>query len=291
MEAGRLNPGAARCAFAIVVGSSFTNLSAADWPNYRGPTHDGVSTESIRTNWTASPPQQLWKVPVGAALSSLTIKDGRVFTMERHGNTITGREFCIALNANTGAKLWERDIDLADYPHAGVGSDDGPRSTPVVEGDRVYVLGSYLQLVCLNANDGTEVWRRNLIADYGGGVVAWQSAGSPTILGDNIFVATAASGSRLFAFNKHTGALVWRQHADTMTQATPVPATLHGVPQIVFFTQTGLVSVNPATGAAYWRLPLSFSTSSAASPIVDGNLVYGSPVARSMHSMTGLLCP
>ena len=84
--------------------------SAGDWPNYRGPTHDGVSAEFIRTNWTDVAPQQLWKVSVGAALSSMTVKDGRVFTMERHGDTITGREFCIALDANTGTKLWETDI-------------------------------------------------------------------------------------------------------------------------------------------------------------------------------------
>ncbi len=254
---------------------------AADWPQYRGPNHDGISPEHIRTNWTAQPPQQLWKVPLGAGLSSLTIQNGRVFTMERHGNTITGREFCVALNAATGAELWEADIDLADYPHAGVGNDDGPRSTPTVDGDRVYALGSYLNLVCLNVTNGEVIWSRNLVSEFGpvlggtyGGVVDWQSAASPLVVGDFVFVASAASANRLFAFNKYTGAVVWRKHDDTMTQASPVFATVAGVPQVIFFTKSGLVSVKPDTGDLLWRYAFPFSTSTAASAVVANNLVY-----------------
>ena len=274
MQAGCPNSGVRRCVFAIFLHLSINTVSAADWPQYRGPNHDGISSEIIRTNWTSQPPQQLWKVPLGAGLSSLTIQNGRVFTMERHGNTITGREFCVALNASTGAKLWEADIDLADYPDEGVGSDDGPRSTPTVDDDRVYALGSYLNLVCLNVTNGVVIWSRNLVTDYTSGVISWQSAGSPLVVGDLVYVAAATASNRLFAFNKHTGALVWRKHNDTMTQASPVFATIANVPQVIFFTQSGLVSVKPDTGDQLWRYPFPFSTSTAASAVVANNLVY-----------------
>lgn len=279
MQASCLSRWGVRCVLAIFSSLSYTVLSAADWPQYRGPNHDGVSPEIIRTNWTAQPPQQLWKVPIGAALSSLAIQNGRVFTMERHGDTITGREFCVALDVATGAELWETDVDLADYPDAGVGPDDGPRSTPTVDGDRVYALGSYLNLVCMNATNGAVIWSRNLMTDYASGIVPWQSAGSPLVVGDLVYVAAATSVDRLFAFNKHTGTLVWRKHNDTMTQASPVYATVAGMPQVIFFTQSGLVSVKPDTGDQLWRYllpPDAFSTSTAASPVVAGNLVYAS---------------
>lgn len=281
MQACCLNPRAGRCVLAVLLISSLPPLRAADWPQYRGPNQDGVSTETIRTNWTAQPPPQLWQVPLGAALSSLSIQNGRVFTMEREGNTIDGRERCVALDAATGQRLWSADVDLADYPHGGVGGDDGPRSTPTADGDRVYALGSYLNLVCLNAANGQVVWSRNLVADFPTltsgtyrGVVDWQSAGSPLVVGDLVYVASAANTDRLFAFNKYTGALVWRRHNDTMTQASPVFSTIAGVPQIVFFTRSGLVSVNPLTGDQFWRYTFPFSTSSAASPVVGGDTVY-----------------
>ncbi len=271
-----------RSVFAILSFHTASLLSAADWPQYRGPNQDGVSPEVLRTNWTAQPPQQLWKVPLDAGLSSLTIQNGRVFTMERHGDTITGREFCVALNAGTGAQLWETDVDLADYPDGGVWSgsgpnDDGPRSTPTADGDRVYALGSYLNLVCLNVTNGAVIWSRNLMSEYASGIVSWQSAGSPLVVGDLVYVAAATSVDRLFAFNKHTGALAWRKHNDTMTQASPVFATIAGVPQVIFFTQSGLVSVKPDTGDQLWRYllpPDAFSTSTASSAVVAGNLVY-----------------
>ena len=93
MQASCPNPWGCRVVFAMLFLLSAESSPAADWPQYRGPNHDGISPEHIRTNWTAQPPQQLWKVPLGAGLSSLTIQNGRVFTMERHGDTITGRSF------------------------------------------------------------------------------------------------------------------------------------------------------------------------------------------------------
>lgn len=263
---------------AICLTAHFTPaaLNAGDWTSYRGSTHDGVSTETIRTNWSQEAPRQLWKVPLNPGLSSFTVSGGRLFTQVRTPGTQPTTEYCVALDADTGAQLWiSAALGPADYPHGGVGEhDDGPRSTPVVDGDRVYVLTSYLKLFCLNAATGQEVWSKDLVALYGGTVIAWQNAASPLIEGDLILVNCNASNQRLLALRKQDGSEAWKGQNDAMTQATPVAASIAGVRQVVFFAQSGLVSVAPADGAVLWRYPFSYSTSSGASPVVGDDIVY-----------------
>lgn len=257
-----------------------TTLAAADWPQYRGSNHDGISTETIRTNWSEEAPRQVWKVPLQPGLSSLAISGGRVFTLVRPPGAQPTTEYCVALDANTGNELWRTPVGVADYPNGGVGSDDGPRSTPSVDGDRVYVLATYLNLLCLNAATGSVVWSNNIVATYGGSPIDWQSAASPLLEGDLIFVHcnAAASNQRLLAFRKQDGTEAWHGPSqgsnNRMTQATPVVATIAGVRQVVFFAQSGLVSVVPETGVVLWRYPFPFSISTAASPVVGNGVVY-----------------
>jgi len=258
--------------------------NAGDWPQYRGPTHDGVSTESIRTNWTEEPPSELWRVPIGAGLSSLAVAQGRVFTLAK-GSSPTGdpREFVVALDADTGDTLWATDLDEASYPNGGVGDDDGPRGTPTVDGDFVYAFGAYLRLVCLRIEDGSLVWERDFLEELGSSVINWQNAASPLLVGDLIYVnCNAPSGGRLTAVNKADGTEAWREHPDDiMTQATPIATTIAGVPQIIFFARSGLVAVDPATGQELWRYPFAYSTSTAASPVVGDDVVYCSAAYSS----------
>lgn len=260
---------------------SFLTPTRADWTHYRGSNHDGTYTGSIRTNWTAEAPRLLWRIPMGAALSSLTIQGGRVFTQARRADGGQDREFAVALDAATGKELWMANLGVADYPNGGVGDDDGPRSTPVLDGDRVYVLTSYLRLFCLEAATGREIWRRDFPVELGAPVIAWQNAASPLLQGDLILLNANAGNRRLMAVRKSDGTTAWQAHDEAMTQSTPVAADLAGVPQVVFFTQTGLVSVRPANGALLWRFPLWNATSIAASPVAAGDLVYGSAAYSS----------
>lgn len=249
-------------------------VRGGDWPQYRGLTHDGHSDEVIRTNWAENPPQVLWKVPLDPALSSIAVAGGRAFTQARRRMNGEDREFCVALDADTGRELWASDVGLAYYPNGGVGSDDGPRSTPTIEGDRVYVLSSYLDLHCFNAANGEVIWSKDLRAEFGGNVIPWQNAASPLLVGDLIYLNCNAAPNRLLALRKTDGSVVWRRHNHTMTQSTPVAATLAGTLQVVFFTQTGLVGVDPDSGDELWVYPFSYSTSTAASPVVAGEMVY-----------------
>src|SRR5436190_2911179 len=250
-------------------------LCAGDWPQYRGPNHDGISTETIRTNWSVEPPRQVWKVPLEPALSSFSVSGGKAFTMVRRPVDSGQQEFCIALNADTGAELWASvPLDIADYPNGGVGSDDGPRSTPSVDGDRVYVLTTYLRLYCLSVTNGSVIWSRDLVTEYGSTVILWQSAASALIDGDLVFVIGNAANQSLFAFHKSDGSEAWKGQSDVMTQASPIAATVACVRQIIFFAQSGLVSVTPDTGSVLWRYPFPFSTATAASPVVGNDIVY-----------------
>lgn len=253
-------------------------LRAADWPQYRGPNHDGSSPETLRTNWAAVPPKVVWKKAISPAWSSITVSGGRAFTQVNRRLSGQAREICVALNADTGAELWATPLDDADYPDAGTGSTDGPRSTPTVEGDRVYVLTSYLKLFCLRADTGAVVWSRDFVAEFPGTeVIDWQSAASPLLVGDLIFLNSNVAGRKLMAVRKSDGVTVWSGQTDTMTHASPTFATIAGTPQVVFLTARGLVGVTPETGGVLWRHGFTPSaTSTAASPVVANDYVYAS---------------
>lgn len=251
---------------------------AADWPQYRGPNHDGSSSESLRTDWAQKPPTVVWKRAIQPAWSSITVSGGRAFTQVNRAAAGRQREFCVALHADTGAELWATNLDRADYPDAGTGPTDGPRSTPSVEGDRVYVFTSYLKLYCLRADTGAVVWSRDFITEFEGtDVIDWQNAASPLLVGDLIFLNSNVANQRLMAVRKSDGLKVWSGQNDTMTHATPTFATIAGTPQVVFLTLRGLLGVVPETGAVLWRYNFNPSaTSTAATPIVANDYVYAS---------------
>lgn len=254
------------------------SLLAADWPQYRGPNHDGSSPESIRTDWAEKPPTIVWKRSIQSAWSSITVSGGKAFTQVNRAASGQQREFCVALDADTGTELWAANLDRASYPDAGTGSTDGPRSTPTVEGDRVYVFTSYLKLFCLSAETGAVVWSRDFIAEFPGtDVIDWQNAASPLLVGDLIFLNSNVAGQRLMAVRKTDGVTVWSGQNDVMTHATPAYVSIAGTPQVMFLTLSGLVGVAPETGSVLWRHGFSPSpTSTAATPIAANDYVYAS---------------
>lgn len=268
--------------------SAHPRVEGAEWTHYRGPTHDGVYDGPFQTDWDARPPRLLWRKPASPALSSLTISAGRAFTQGRRAVAGSDREFAIALNAATGEELWAVNLDQAEYPNGGVGDDDGPRSTPVVDGDHVYVLSSYLRLYCLEAATGHVVWQRNFPSEFSSAVIPWQNAASPLIVGDLVILNSNAGSTRLIAVRKSDGVTAWRRQNESMTQSTPVLAEVAGITQVIFHAQSGLVSVRPETGDLLWRFALPYSTSTAASPVVDGNLVYGSAAYSSGSGVVSL---
>src|SRR5262245_60265943 len=129
---------ALRCCSMVVVSLSLCGF-AAEWTQFRGPNHDGVSADRLNAQWSGSVTNPVWLVPVSNALCSVAVSGGRVFTQSRRSIGGLDREVCVALNAATGAELWAVVVDDNATYDGGVGDDDGPRTTPAVEGGSVFV--------------------------------------------------------------------------------------------------------------------------------------------------------
>lgn len=268
----------------LLAGAVCLPLSGADWPQYRGPNHDGTSPEKLPTQWPAGGLRQIWKTPLHNGFSSFTLGDGKAYTLVTRESDDGNQETCLALDAATGKELWAAPMGVGSSKYDGGGDSgapgndkgDGPRSTPSYDDGKVYVYSSRLVLKCFNAADGKTVWSCDLMKEHGGRNIMWESAASPLIDGDLVFVAGGGPGESLLAFDKKDGHVVWKAEDDKMTQATPIATTIMGERQVIFFTAKGLVSVAPKTGAVLWRYALPVTGAAGCSPVVSGDIVYAS---------------
>jgi outer membrane protein assembly factor BamB len=278
------------CSLAIVSLAGISMLNAAppakpsggnDWPSYRGPNGNGVTTADFGEPWDAGGPKRLWKAETTNGFSSIAVSGNLACTLVTRQHEGTATEFCVAMNAATGKELWAMPLKLAGYGHDGgnSGTDDnkggdGPRSTPTIDDGKVYVFASNLDLYCFDGKSGKAVWKKDIAREYGGKHIRWMNATSPLIEENLVIVSGGGPGAAFLAFDKANGALKWKSENDTITHATPTAATIHGVRQIIFFAKEGLAAVTPKDGKVLWRQPYPFSVSTAASPIVFQDIVY-----------------
>lgn len=266
--------------FATSIVALLPASQAVEWTQYRGPNHDGVSSEKILQSWPANGPRELWKVPLNAGFSSFAVGSGKAFTLVTRAVNGADQEVCLALDAATGKEIWAVALGIAKYDKGGNSGapdnngGDGPRSTPSFDDGRVYTLSGRLVLKCLDAENGKAIWTKDLVAENQGRVITWENAASPMIDGDLIYVVGGGAEESLLAIDKKDGHVVWKGESDSMTHSTPVAATILGERQVIFFTQKGLVSAAAKTGKVLWRYPFRYSTSTAMSPIVSGDIVY-----------------
>ncbi len=261
--------------FAVLCGSI---VNADSWPQYRGTVGDGISGEKIgNTNWSASSPPVVWKTKTPLGFSSFTVDAGRVYTVVARDE----KEQCVAMDAKTGKEIWSTPLGSSKYKQGGGNAGakdnkggDGPRSTPTTDGKHVYVYDSHMKLTCLAADTGKQVWQRDIEAEHAGRNIKWLNATSPVLDGDALYIAGGGPGESFLAINKNSGDVIWKSGDEKMTHATPTLATINGKKQIIYFMQSGLVSIDPANGEKIWSTVFKFSVSSAASPVVENDLVY-----------------
>jgi hypothetical protein len=268
-----------------------TNALGGDWPQYRGPTTDGISPELIATNWPATGPTVFWaNMSVTNGFSSFAVSQGRAFAMmsKDDGSGIL-QEYCVAVDAATGTNIWAAPIDVEPWDpgvnaNGGAGAfpydtGDGPRTTPSVKDDRVIALSGLLHLVCLNVTNGAVTWSNDLVSSYGASRIGWDNAASPCLDNDLVFVNlnTALDSQTLAAFRTSDGGLAWSSQNEGVTHTTPIVARIQGVRQVIFATQTGLVSLDRTTGNFLWKFTYPFfpiAVSMGASPVVYSNIVF-----------------
>ena len=198
-------------------------------------------------DWPTTGPKVLWKVPGGDGYSSVAVAQGRAITLVQHD----GAEFVLALDAAKGTKLWETKVAGAFKNSYG----NGPRSTPTIDGKFVYVQSPNGPLTCLDAEKGTIVWTVDLLKEYGAKNITWGLSASPLVEGELVYALPGAKGAGVAAFNKATGKLAWKSGDDKAAYATPVPVTIAGQKQIIFFTAAGLLAVTADQGKELWRMP------------------------------------
>ncbi len=235
---------------------------------------------SVR-DWGKVKLKKVWKEDTPAGFSSFAVAGGKVFTIVKGETDGNPGEAVLCLDARNGKKQWEQSITIINKYDGGGDSGtpenkggDGPRSTPVVDGGMVYCIDANLGVHCLDAASGKIVWQRDVLKDNAGVMIKWQNAASPLIDGDVLLLAGGGAGQGLLGLNKKTGEVIWKGQDDKMTHASPILTTLLGTKQAIFFTQSGLVSVNPQDGSVYWRQAYPFKVSTAASPVVWEDIVY-----------------
>jgi outer membrane protein assembly factor BamB len=242
-----------------------------DWPQWQGPDRTNVSTEKgLLKEWPKDGPPIAWTAQnLGAGYSTPSIAKGRVFLM----GAIDGDECVIALNEETGDQLWNRKIG----PGGGAGGFDGPRSTPTVDGDRLYALGVHGELACLNVADGEIVWHKDLRKDFGGSVGGWGYCESVLIDGDTL-VCTPGGKTSIAKLKKNDGSVVWKAQIpgnDQAAYSSPILAEINGVKQYIQFMSRGVVSVAAEDGKFLWRFDRPANgTANCSTPIAHDDLVF-----------------
>jgi outer membrane protein assembly factor BamB len=264
----------------------------SDWYQYRGSNGDGTAAEKILTSWPAEGPKRLWTVKTPAGFSSFSAAAGKVFTVVSRDIDGAPTEVCVAFDAVNGKELWASPTGAAKYRSGGdTGAPgntggDGPRSTPAVSDGRVYVYSSAIMLHCLDAATGKPLWKKDMRADFHGRNIDWESAMSPVIDGELLFIAGGGPGQAMLAFNKVSGEVVWQTGDDAMTHATPVLANIHGVRQVIFMMQSGLVALEARTGKPLWRFSFPYRIATGCSPVVAGDIV----ICAAGYDIGGAAC-
>ncbi len=246
---------------------------AEDWPNYRGPNHDGISQETDwRADWGDAGPKTLWRTEVGWGASSVVVADGRAYTMGNQGETEADETDVVScFDAVTGAVLWKHRYSCPRLPKYYEG---GTLSTPTVDGEAVYTLSKMGDLICLEAKTGRVIWERQLNRGLGFGLPTWHFSSSPLVVGDQLILNMGSAGA---AFDKRTGDLLWENGRGPCGYATPVPATINGTDCVVICGANSILGVRNSDGGLLWRYPFfNKHKATCADAIVSGNEVFAS---------------
>ena len=262
-------------------------VAASDWPQWRGPNRDGVSAETgLLTQWPTGGPPLAWRTnKLGAGFSSVSVANGKLFTIGDRPDA----SYVMALAENDGKHLWATKLGRA----GGGGGYPGPRCTPTVDGNLVYALGQFGDLVCVEANSGVIKWRKNLQQDFRGDMMSdWGYSESPLIDGGRLICTPGGSEGTIIALNKLSGQVLWRSKeiTDAAAYASVIARDIGGVRQFIQLTGESVFGVAANDGRLLWRGAHPGRTAVIPTPIEHGGHVYvtaGYGVGCALFHITG----
>jgi len=216
------------------------------WTDFRGPNRDGRYEEmEVSTAWPAQGPPLLWKQPIGLGFASFVVADKRAYTIEQR----RGKETVAAYDVDNGHELWTQSWNAQFNDSTG----DGPRATPTWDDGRIYALGATGELRCLDAKTGAVIWGKNILSENQASNLDWAMAASPLVVDDKVIVLPGGSANNsVVAYNKMTGAPVWKSQNDRQAYVSPMLVTLAGRRQIVVVSSSRAFGLEPGNGSLLW---------------------------------------
>ena len=264
-----------------------TRKTGIDWPTFLGPNHDSKSPEKgLTTPWPAEGPRVVWQRKLGVGYGTCSVALGRLFQFDRHGDKV--RLTC--MKSETGEELWRFEVPT-EYEDI-IGYNNGPRCCPVIDGDRVTILGPGGMLHCLKVTDGTLVWKNDTTKEFGVQQNFFGVGSTPIIEGDLLIAQVGGSppdsppiqsgavkpnGTGIVAFDKRTGEIKYKIADELASYAGPVVATIGGRRWCFVFARGGLVGFEPASGKVDFHYPWRSSkieSVNASNPVVVGDRVF-----------------
>ena len=239
---------------------------AADWPHYRGPNYDGISSETgWATTWPKDGPKVLWKHEIGIGFASMSVNNGKVYAT---GN-IDNNDIVYCFDAATGKEIWKKSYPCPLYNKSHEG---GPCATPTIDGDAVYTFSKDGDAIRFNAATGEIIWHRNLCKEMGLKPPTWFFSSSPFIAGDLVIYNAGNYGT---ALKKADGSTSWQSGAGPGGYSTAVPYDIAGQKGVAMAVYQELVGLNLATGKVLWKFP--FKTAyyiNAVDAIIAGDTIF-----------------
>ena len=283
-----LNFASVCCVLAISLAVQSPRLLADDWSGWMGNDRDGVYRETGVINQIPEEGLEVkWRVPVEGGYAGPAVADGKVFVFDyvkSSGSVVnapttrvslSGSERLMALDQQTGELIWEHRYECVyniSYPV-------GPRCTPTVDQDRVYILGSQGDLRCLSVKDGALIWKKNLATDLSAAVPLWGFSAHPLVDGELLYTMVGGSGQAVVAMDKMTGEVKWKAIDDAAGYCPPSIIEAGGKRQLMIYHPTAVTSLNPTDGSQYWTIPVQPAYEMSINrPMMDGNKMYVSGI-------------
>ena len=259
----------------LALGAVAAHPAWGQWPQWGGPDRNFQAEPApLAEEWPEGRPKEVWRRPLGEGTSSIAVVDGTLYTLYRQVEQ--GLEAVVALDAASGATIWEQSYPAPLWPQFQAQPSRGPHTTPLVVGDRLYTVGVRGYLACWDRKSGERSWEKDLWKEYGATPRVSGHSSSPLVYQDKLIVQVGGKGSAVVALDLKDGQQIWSSQDFTVSYASPLLIQVDGQDQVVLFLARQAVGIDPADGRTLWQHPhKNVHGVNASTPLwAPGNLLF-----------------